>query len=348
VAISGCSAGDDDDDDAAADDDTTADDDDAAADDDDNSADDDDTGDDGTGDDDTSPPFTCDPVLTSSPHLAGEMYFDPAEPHPGDTLTVIVQSTNGTSPQNAPSMSLQAEGAGGVTTEQASYVAGGGETLYYYDIEDVRLGDICVLGLIDGSQQEISGKITVTERPAGAPLTHGVFKVVENHQWTCGEQPTWGNEVLVRVLDENGQGMGGVEIDVHYADSTDYDTIHNGGGDIPDTVFTGGDGTFHGYNYWPISDHGFLVFQLSVRNEPSDIATELTTGWWEDNGLGCNYCNTYAVNTWGHWSYTVTFQRDTAATEICVVDNDHAGQSSCGAPGHLHHDPAHRACWNAQ
>ena len=137
-------ADDDDDDDAVSDDDTSLADDDVA---------DDDTDD----DDDTAPPFTCDVVQTSSPQLAAEMYFDPADPHPGDTLTVIVSSTNGTAPGDAPSMTMRAEGAGGVTLEQASYVAGGGETRYNYDVDDLPIGDICLLGCPVGPSRVILG-----------------------------------------------------------------------------------------------------------------------------------------------------------------------------------------------
>ncbi len=343
---SGCPGGGDDaapgDDDAG--DDDAADDD--AGDDDggDDDAGDDDGGDDDGGDDDATP-FTCEPTATTSPVLAAAMHLDPADPHPGDTLTVIVRSTNGTEPGDAPPMAMQAEHAGGVVLEPTTMVAGGGDTLYYYAIPDVPPGDVCLLGLIDGTEPEIAGKVTVTPRPAGPPLTDGVYKVVQNHQWTCAEQPTYGNEIHVYVRDELGNGVPGAVVRVRYADSTDPGSIHNGGGDIPETVTTDGSGFYLGYDYWPISDHGFLVFQLEVDGEPSDVATELTTGWWEADDGGCNYCGTYGINVWGHWSHTVVFQRDPAATEICVVDTDHAGQAACGAPGHLHHHPTHQACW---
>jgi len=291
------------------------------------------------------PPFDCEPVVTSSPALAAMMLFDPAQPHPGDTLTVIVRSTNNTKPSEAPSLQMQVTGAIGMSLESPTLKVGGGDTLYYFAIPDVQLGDICLLGLIDGTTEEISGKVTVTERPAGPPLTNGVFKVVTNHQWSCAEQPTNGNEIHIYVLDENDVGVPNAVIDVKYADSTDPATIHNGGGDIPQSVTTNGEGYFKSYNYWPISDNGLLVFQLSVQGAPSDIATELTTGWWETNDVGCNYCNQTAKNVWGHWSHTIVFKRDPAATEICAVETDHAGQSACALPGHLHHHPTHRACW---
>ena len=332
-----------DDDDDTGDDDTGDDD----TGDDDTGPGDDDTGpgDDDTGDDDTGQPFTCEPEAVGSPQLGAEMFFDPADPHPGDTLTVIVKAPD-LSPGSAPSMAMQAEGAGGTALESTTIVAGGGDTFYYYAIPDVQLGELCLLGLIDGVTPEISAEVQVTERPAGPPLIHGVYKVSSNHQWTCGEQPTYGNEVVIQVLDEQGSGVPNADVVVHYADSTDCGTIHNGGGDIPQVVTTDGGGTFHGYNYWPTSDHGFLVFSLWVQDEPSDVATEITTGWWETDDHDCSYCNTYGINVWGHWSHSIVFQRDPDATQACTVPVDHAGQSACGAPGHLHHHPTHQACWS--
>jgi len=317
---------------------------------DDDSLGDDDVGDDDTvtGDDDTTAvPFTCEPDALGSPLLAGEMLFDPSEPHPGDTLTVIVLTTNGTEPDAAPSMAMQAEGAGSTVLEPTTMIAGGGDTLYYYAFADVQPGDVCLTGLIDGTTPEIAGKVTVTPRPAGPSPAGGVYKVTTNHQWTCSEQPTWGNEVHLYVLDEHGNGVSGVPIRIGYADSTDVGSIYNGGGDIPPTVTTDGNGYYLGYNYWPISDHGFMVFQLDLDGIASDVATEITTGWWETDDTDCNYCNMYAVNTWGHWSHTVIWQLDPSATEICEVPTDHAGQSACGVPGHLHHHPDHQACWSA-
>jgi len=258
------------------------------------------TGGSGTGGDAGQPPFECEPAAVSSPQLAGLMLFDPAAPHPGDTLTVIVRTTNGTPPNQAPSLQLQAEGAAGVTVEEVAMTAGGGDTYYYFAVPNVQLGDVCLLGLIAGVTPEISGRVTVTPRPPGPPVTGGVYKVIQNHQWTCAEQPEWGNEIHVYVQDEQGNGVPNAVIDINYADSTDPGSIYNDGSNIPDTVTTDGGGYFLGYNSWPISDNGLLVFQLSVAGEPSDIATEITTGWWETNDDGCNYCNEFAKNVWGH------------------------------------------------
>ncbi len=292
------------------------------------------------------PPFSCDAVAAGSPVLDGLMLFEPAEPHPGDTLTVIVRATNGLSRADAPAMELEVTSLDGVDVLQPQTTEGG-EVLYYFAIPEVAEGDVCLRGIIDGGT-EIGGKVSVTPRPPGPIVAGGVYKVVANHQWTCDEQPTWGNELHVWVRDENGQGMADVAVDLRPVDSTDLATIYNGEENpVPAQIVTGSDGHAMLYDYWPISENGLLVLHVSVAGLASDIATEITTGWWETSPDDCNYCNTYAVNVWGHWSYTVEFQRDPSATEICVVENDHAGMSACGEPRHIHHHPDVRACWGA-
>jgi hypothetical protein len=291
-------------------------------------------------------PFACDAATADSPVLDGIVLFDPADPHPGDTLTVIVRATNGLGRPDAPAMTLEVTDAHGVL-DHASQTVEGGEAIYYYAVPDVALGDVCVLGSIDG-QPEVAGKVTVTPRPSDPPSDGGIFKITANHQWTCGEQPSNGNELHVWVRDENGAGIAGQAVSLSVADSTDAGSIYNADGEpLPTEIVTGEDGHAQAYNYWPISDNGLLVFRVAVAGVASDIATEITTGWWEDDLMGCNYCNTATVNVWGHWSYTIEFQRDPAATEICVVENDHAGMTACGEPRHVHHHPDVRACWTA-
>jgi len=289
------------------------------------------------------PPFACEPLQVDSHVLDGIVLFDPAEPHPGDTLTVVVRATNGLGRLDGPPLDLEVTSGSGTDVYSPQAVEGG-EVIYYYAIPDVAEGDLCVTGLIDGAP-EVSARVAVTPRPPSPPANQGVFKVVTNHQWTCGEQPTYGNEFDVWVLDENGVGIPGAVVDVGLADSTDLDSIYNDDGAIPSKLYTDGSGHYTGWNFWPISDNGLLVFQLSVDGAASDIATELTTGWWEDDLQGCNYCGEHGKNVWGHWSYTVVFQRDPVATEACVVDNDHAGMGACGTPRHIHHHPDVQACW---
>lgn len=292
------------------------------------------------------PPFQCTPEAASSPVLAADVWFDPAQPHPGDTVNVIVRAGNGLASADAPPMQLQAQHGGGTTMLDPTMRAGGA-ALYYYAIADVPLGDVCVLGLIDGAP-EVSASVTVTPRP---PARAGdVFKVIENHQWTCDEQPDFGNELHLWVRDEDGVGIPGATIRVAPADSTDVATIYNGDSStIPTTLVTDGDGYVKEYDYWPISDHGLLVLELSVDGAASDIATEITTGWWETDDDGCRYCDAASPkNVWGHWSHSVVFQRDPSATELCRVPVDHAGQAACGPPGHVLHDPDHVACWSIE
>ena len=292
------------------------------------------------------PPFTCEPVPASSPVLDAEFIFDPAEPHPGDTLTVIVRAGNGIGRTEAPPMTLEVTSAAGITPFEPQTIEGG-TALYYYAVPDVPEGDLCLRTTIDGAL-EASAKITVTERPPGLPADAGVFKVISNHQWTCEEQPTNGNEVHVEVLDENGVGIPGAVVQIRPSDATDFPTIYNGDTEpIPATVVTGDDGKGTFFDYWPISDHGLLVLELRVAQAASDIATEITTGWWEDDLMGCSFCAPgSAKNVWGHWSHTVVFQKDPAATEACRVPTDHAGMAACTVR-HIHHHPDFEACWPA-
>ena len=309
--------------------------------------DDDDSGDASSDGDDGStgeplPPFACTVDALPSPVLAGQVIFDPADPHPGDTVTVIVRATNGLSRTDAPPMTLEVEHGGGAP-QLAPQTIEGGDALYYYAVPDVGLGDLCVTGVIDGAP-EVAAKVTVTPRLAGPG--GDVYKITANHMWTCDEQPNNGNELHVYVRDENGQPLEGVTVDVALADATDPGSIYNGDAEaLPGSLVTGADGHANTFNYWPISDHGLLVFNVSVADGPSDIATEITTGWWEDDLMGCSYCGTPTVNVWGHWSYTVEFQRTPDANEVCVVPNDHAGMSACGEPRHIHHDPNATWCW---
>ncbi len=293
---------------------------------------------------DSLPPFACEEASANSELLNAVVLFDPAQPHPGDTLTVVVRATNGLSRQDAPPMDLEVTDRDGVRT-LASQTIEGGEAVYYYSIPAVPLGQVCLRGLV-GGDNEVSGKVQVTPRPPGPPVDGGIFKIVANHMWTCDEQPSFGNELHVWVRDENGQGMPGVSVSLRPSDTTDPSSIYNADAEtIPEQIVTGDDGHANAFNYWPISDNGLLVLEVQVDGVASDIATEITTGWWEDDLMGCNYCNTDTVNTWGHWSYTVEFQRDLGATEACVVDNDHAGMSACGEPRHVHHAPGVQSCW---
>lgn len=289
------------------------------------------------------PPYECEVEAATSPNIAGEFIFSPAQPHPGDTLTVIVRSTNGTSRADAPPMDLHVDAGDGAAMLPTQTIEGG-DALYYYAVPDLALGDVCLRGMIGGAL-ETTAKITVTPRPPGPPIDPGgVYRITTNHQWTCDEQPGNGNELHVWVRDEAGQPMEGARVRVALADSVDPETIHNGDVELPGDLVTGADGHAQTFNYWPISEHGLLVLEVSMADWASDVATEITTGWWEDDLMGCSYCGTPTINVWGHWSYTVEFQRDPGATEVCERGTDHAGMTACGEPRHIHHDPLADAC----
>ncbi len=122
---------------------------------------------------------------------------------------------------------------------------------------------------------------------------------------------------------------------------------------IPPAMTTGGDGTVDlmtsigDGDRFPTNENGYMVFNLSIDGCASDVATEITTGWWETNVEGCRYCpaDSGPRNVWGHWSHTVTFRLDPNAPSACVVPSDHAGQQAC-TPPHIHHDPEHAACFD--
>ncbi len=294
---------------------------------------------------DAAPPFACEPESTSSPVLDAELLLDPAEPHAGDTVTVLVRSRK-LDRNEAPDMELQVTGPDRNDQLQPARRSGG-KALYYYYIPNVALGQYCVLGLIQGSA-EISGKFEVTPRPKGPDRCQGgIFKVVSNHQWTCQEQPGWGNEIHIRTLDGDGNPLPGVTIHVGWVDTARHPFYNEENvGPPPEEVTTDSNGEYNGYDFWPISQTGELVFRFWVEGCASDVATEVTTGWWESDDSGCEYCpNDGTKNKWGHWSHTIVFQLDPTATQACVVPSDHAGQQRCSY-NHLFHDPNFQTCWD--
>ncbi|MFH1438810.1 MAG: hypothetical protein ABIJ56_24080 [Pseudomonadota bacterium] len=293
--------------------------------------------------------FTCTPPSASSPVLDGVLVYDPADPHPGDTVTVIVRSRELDRPE-APPMVLDELSQAGTRAWNVNAMAGG-KALYYYAIPDVEPGDHCLAGKIGGSD-EISGKFTVTPRPPPPARCHGgIFKVTTNHLWTCDEQPEWGNVIRIEVVDASGAPMPAIPIRIGWPDTTERpiynDTDPPEPSEIPGVVETGGDGVFPGFNSWPINVNGYMVFNLSVDGCASDTATEITTGWWETDNDGCRFCeeSTTHRNVWGHWSTTVVFELDTSTDLACVVPSDHAGQQGCSI-SHIHHAPDHTACYS--
>ncbi len=293
-------------------------------------------------------PFSCAAEQTS-PTLAAELLFDPAQPHPGDTLTVLVKTNNNTNQTSAPPLTLEAHSANGNSTQDCTFKSGangGKDTIYYCAVANVGLGDVCVLAKANGNN-EVSGKVVVTQRPSGPPLTDGVYRVTKNHQYTCAEQVPWGNELHITVLDAGGGGVANAQVTVHLPDTTDKSNIKNAAEHpVPTSVTTDASGHYDDFFWWPSNTNGLTVLDLWVEGKPSDIATEITSGWWDTDANGCKYCpGSDPINVYGHWSHSIEFRLDPSVTEACVVPTDHAGQSACGAPPHIYHDPNHQACW---
>lgn len=298
-------------------------------------------------------PFTCTPQPVS-PTLAPTYWTHPAAPLAGQAVTVILQSGN-TDGASGPEISAELVNRAGSYTSTDFTLAGGSAAIYYISVGGLTVGENCVT-VRTGTSVEVSLKIMATDPGPGVARGGGVWKVTSNHQWTCGEQPTWGNLLHARVLDESGNPMEGAVVSMRWTDDIVYPVP-------PDetamswqehgqakSMTTGADGLAELFTEWgegirsPIDARpGYVNFLLSVEGGASDVATEITTGLWETDHSGCNYCSTYAVNVYGHWSHTVEFRRDPSATEICEVPSDHAGQQGCMA-SHFYHDPARSSC----
>lgn len=290
-------------------------------------------------------PFHCEPAAATSPVLAGTFLFDPVAPHPGDTITVLVKSAN-KSQANAPPMTLEVTTATGTSTEPVTMLSGGAGVIYYYAVPDARLGDVCLLTRVKGAP-ELAAKLTVTPRPAPAPSPQGVFKVTANHQLTCQEQVPWGNELHVAVLDAAGVGVPNAVVTVRLPDTTDVGSIKNATTKpVPTSLKMDATGHYDDYFWWPSNDHGLTIFDLSVQGSASDVATEISSGWWETDSTGCRYCDpSQPINVYGHWSHRIVFKLDPGASQACLVPTDHAGQAACAEHGHVYHHPSHQACW---
>ena len=295
------------------------------------------------------PPFHCDAAAATSPLLAGTFLFDPKDPHPGDTVTVLVRSAK-FSEANAPAMTLDATSSTGTSTEKITITSGGAGVTYYFALADVPLGDMCLLTHIKGAP-ELAGKITVTARPPPAPSPQGVYKVQSNHQFTCQEQVPWGNELHVAVLDAQGKGVPGAVVNVRLPDTTDLTSIKNAATKpVPKTLTMDGSGKYDDYFWWPSNGNGYTIFDLSVQGSASDVATEISSGWWETDATGCRYCDpSQPINVYGHWSHRIVFKLDSGTNQACLVPSDHAGMAACSAThGHAYHHPTHQACWTAR
>lgn len=297
-------------------------------------------------------PFTCS-LPPASPALDLRHWLHPAAPLAGQTVTLVLQSQN-TKPPEAPKLVTDLVNRRGQRSVSSFELAGGAKATYHISVADLAEGENCLV-VRDGTRVELAIKLAA---PAPTPLPRGSgpWKVTRNHQWTCGEQPTWGNLLRVKVVDEKGAPVSGARVAIRWTDDTVYpvkpDEIATSweAHAHPKSLTTDGSGEAALMTPWgegirtPIdAKPSYLVFLLSVEGGASDVATEITTGLWEANMAGCNYCSTFAVNVYGHWSYTVEFRRDPAAGQVCEVPIDHQGQQKC-AFNHFFHEPGKTSC----
>jgi hypothetical protein len=262
--------------------------------------------------DDGGPPPPACPTLAERPEAIS---FLPPEPWDGGSVRVRV-----TGPDGLTNVAIDVTGTAPAPAPAWIGVEGSGPYAWSWSLSPLAAGDYCVVFRADpGATVYQRAPLRVADGPPpGTP----VYKVVANHQWTCEEEYTWAINVDTVVLDEAGAPLPGVRVLVEHAPC---DTAEDH--PPPAEVTTGGDGTVRWENYNPR-----CFFHERVADGPSDTAIEIYTGIWEtqrdESGADCNYCSTFAENVWGHWSYTITFQR-LPATEVCEVPGDHAGQSRC-------------------
>ena len=307
---------------------------------------------------DAPPVFVCD-LPAATPTLAPAHWLHPSAPRAGQTLTVIFQSTN-TKGNDAPLLVGEVTNQDGTRALPDPTIAGGDQAIYYFAVGDLTSGENCVVLRRDGNV-ELALKAMAADAGSGVARGSGPWRVTANHQWRCDEQPTFGNLLFVEVKDETGAPVNGASVSLDVTDDTAYpmgpdnapswEASHQ-----PKTLTTGADGRAELWVDWgdpmglregilsPVDARpAFVVYLLSIEGGASDTATEITTGQWEANREGCNYCGLYGINVYGHWSHTVTFQRDPAAAEVCDVPVDHAGQQAC-AFTHFYHDPDRPSC----
>lgn len=249
---------------------------------------------------------------------------DPPSPWESGSARVSVRSDEGVA-----NVVIAVVGTGAAPTPEWIGVEGNGPWTWSWSLSPLRSGDFCVTfsGDPNGTVYQRARLHVATEPPPVAP-----FKVIESHQWTCEEMYTFAINMDTYVIDETGDPMPGVRILVEH-EPCEIAEDHP----PPTEVTTDENGFVRWENYNP---HCF--FHERVADTPSDTAIEIWTGIWEEQE-GCNFCSTYAVNVYGHWSYTIVFQRTPGATEVCQVQNDQAGQSRCPPLPHWE-DPVGPEC----
>jgi hypothetical protein len=295
--------------------------------------------------------FACE-IPAAAPTLEPQKWLHPAAPVAGQSLTIALQSQN-TGWKKAPPLIAEIQDRNGTRTIGDPLIVGN-KAIFYFTFGNLAAGENCIV-VKNGDIVEEAFKIDVAKAP---PLERGagVWKIVSNHQWTCDEQPDWGNLLHVKVIDENGNPMEGVTVNLSWTDDTVYpvapdDTAQNfQDHGQPKSMVTGGDGVAALETPWgtgirsPVdAKPGYVVYNVSIAGGASDTATEISTGLWETNEVGCRFCNQGLRNVYGHWSYGITFQRQPDATEVCEVGTDHAGQQACSYK-HFYHEDGRSSC----
>ncbi len=305
-------------------------------------------------DTDDDPPFSCEPSPTT-PTLALSSWQHPAAGLlAGQTVTLVVQSQN-TNKADAPPLTATLVNSQGARTIDPVLPSGGAKPVWQLSLAGLALGDNCV-EVRNGANVEYAVKIVGASPSPGVPRGDGVWKITRHHQWTCEEQPTYGNLLQVYVKDEFDSPVPGATVNLRWTDDASFPVPPDAAAQTweahgqPKTLTTDANGFAELFTPWgqgirsPIdAKPSYVVFLVSVAGGASDVATEITTGWWETDEFGCKYCEQEAVNVYGHWSHTIEFKRDPAALQVCEVGTDHAGQAGCSAP-HLFHDPLNASC----
>ncbi len=167
------------------------------------------------------------------------------------------------------------------------------------------------------SQPVAQAPVEPTAAPA-PPVTGNDFVMTEHHLWdvienggqldgpsvTCGQ----GRELIVNVLDANGNRINGVAVQVQYGAREIYVTGAQGKGDgVAEFVLGSGQDVK-------------VIKDTDGHDVSSDVATGLTTKPWDipyETLIGAQYCQddasckNFADHTgcYGHYSWTVTFKR---------------------------------------
>ena len=168
---------------------------------------------------DKSPPFAC-KLPTLSATLKPKVWQHPKTPHAAQTVVLSLQSRISPKPSTPHALTTTLLNSAGKRTIKTYDVAGGKYWIYHIPVAALRAGDNCVV-VRRGSSVELARKITAAS-PAKLARGNGVWKVKSNHQWGCGEQPTYGNLLKVRVLDQAGKPVKGARVNIRWTDDTVY------------------------------------------------------------------------------------------------------------------------------